>query len=705
MTLRLGWAALLCVVAAALAPAPVGAQDNPPPRITHADFAASAPNSYRLDLYVSEQVTAASSFTPTGLKVTNVTVDSVTMGTFSQHWILEGRLLGTGELKIALPAGVLRDLDSAPSLAYEFSHEWKRPLVTIASAATSPLDGDIDVTITFSEEVTGFTQDDLVIGVNTSVVAFGGAGADYTVTLARPRANGTVTVHVPGGAATAAAGYGQTNFASELFARSFTLTLTAAITSTARAPVRGSFNIAFLFSQALVTGSFTVGDLVVDNGAAAFLLGSGRGFTATVTAAASGAVTVRLPEGVVMDADGNLNSAAAFTIAADLRGVAVSPTSLQVDEPGGTATYTVALREAPSGSVTIAAASKHTDRATVSPASLTFTTADWSAAQTVTVTGVDDATTGDRSTLIAHTVTGADYAGVAATDVRVTVVDDDLPVATLELSPDEINEFGTSVRSTITATLSEASSANTFLTVTAVAVPPATKSDFEQVGTELTIAAGKLASTGAVTIEAVNQEAFGTRLVSVSATVSNAQGVRDPADQTLTILDALQPNITATFESSQATFAGDSGTFTNDNEFTVPITFSESVQGLDTDDFVGTNAVATDITSETNGYVVTFAGERQGPVDVVLPAGSVQNADADAPSTNAQSNRFTLAHLDFRPTMTLATTAVQPVIGDVPVTITFSEPVTGFTKSDLQLTVTYPNDPTMPTTTPHPSPS
>ena len=41
--------------------------------------------------------------------------------------------------------------------------------------------------------------------------------------------------------------------------------------------------------------------------------------------------------------------------------------------------------------MTIALSSSDTTEGTVSPASLTFTTANWNVAQTVTVTGVDDA--------------------------------------------------------------------------------------------------------------------------------------------------------------------------------------------------------------------------------------------------------------------------------------------------------------------------
>ena len=73
-------------------------------------------------------------------------------------------------------------------------------------------------------------------------------------------------------------------------------------------------------------------------------------------------------------------------------GITVNPASgLVTTEGGGTASFTVVLNTQPTANVTIALSSSDTTEGTVSPASLTFTTADWNNAQTVTVTGVDDA--------------------------------------------------------------------------------------------------------------------------------------------------------------------------------------------------------------------------------------------------------------------------------------------------------------------------
>ena len=110
----------------------------------------------------------------------------------------------------------------------------------------------------------------------------------------------------------------------------------------------------------------------------------------------------------------------------DAQAVIMSAERVSVAEDGGTATYTVALGSQPSADVTVTPSSADESVAVVSGA-LTFTASDWSVAQTVTVTGVDDDIDNDpdRNAAISHAVSGGDYGGVAAADVTVTAADDD----------------------------------------------------------------------------------------------------------------------------------------------------------------------------------------------------------------------------------------------------------------------------------------
>ncbi len=130
----------------------------------------------------------------------------------------------------------------------------------------------------------------------------------------------------------------------------------------------------------------------------------------------------------------------------DAAGITVSETTLTVAEAGGSGTFTVVLESQPTADVTIAVSSDATGNATVSPATLTFTSANWATAQTVTVTGVDDSIeTPDRTASIVLTVTSGDAAfnGIDLANVAVTVTNDDFfdAVATAEVFQEVTGAF------------------------------------------------------------------------------------------------------------------------------------------------------------------------------------------------------------------------------------------------------------------------
>ena len=94
-------------------------------------------------------------------------------------------------------------------------------------------------------------------------------------------------------------------------------------------------------------------------------------------------------------------------------GLALSRTDLKIDE-GESGTYTVALASQPAGDVTVEISQRPTGRATVTPASLTFTADNWNTPQTVTITSTEDANYVDRWVLLRHVATGDDYGASAA---------------------------------------------------------------------------------------------------------------------------------------------------------------------------------------------------------------------------------------------------------------------------------------------------
>ncbi len=100
--------------------------------------------------------------------------------------------------------------------------------------------------------------------------------------------------------------------------------------------------------------------------------------------------------------------------------ITLNKSSLTVTE-GGTGDYTVVLAQQPTATVTVTLTLSSGIGVTTMPSgTLTFTTTDWNAAQTVTVTGTQDADGFNNTGTITHTVSGGGLNGSARLDTTVT---------------------------------------------------------------------------------------------------------------------------------------------------------------------------------------------------------------------------------------------------------------------------------------------
>jgi VCBS repeat-containing protein len=107
----------------------------------------------------------------------------------------------------------------------------------------------------------------------------------------------------------------------------------------------------------------------------------------------------------------------------------VPPGTATTTESGGTAAFTVVLNQAPTANVSIGIATSDISEGTPSVATLTFTTANWNVAQSVTVTGANDARIDGNIayTIITAAAVSADagYNGLNAADVALVNLDDE----------------------------------------------------------------------------------------------------------------------------------------------------------------------------------------------------------------------------------------------------------------------------------------
>ena len=189
--------------------------------------------------------------------------------------------------------------------------------------------------------------------------------------------------------------------------------------------------------------------------------------------------------------------------------------------------------------------------------------------------------------------------------------------------PDTIDESGAGNASTVTATLNGVSSAAVTLTVSASAVAPAVARDFTRTGTTLTIAAGDTASTGTVTVTAVDDDVYAPdKSVTVSATSAGGNGVANPSDATLTIAeDDDAPRVTLVL--SRDRIREDAAAPADERKTAVTATLSHPASGataITVTATADTNAAAADFTLSSATTLTIAAGQTASTGTVTITA-------------------------------------------------------------------------------------
>ena len=252
----------------------------------------------------------------------------------------------TGEVRVEVAARVARDgagNGNWAAVPLVIEADLTGPEVTIASAATGAVSGAFALTISFSEAVTGFEQDEIRV-TNGSVTGFSGSGTSYTAEIT-PSASGQVKVEV--GADVAEDGAGNGNEAAAFVIEADLTGPEVTIASAATGAVSGAFALTISFSEA-VTG-FEQDEIRVTNGSVTGFSGSGTSYTAEITPSASGQVKVEVGADVAEDGAGNGNEAAAFVIEADLTGPEVTIASAATGAVSGAFALTISFSEAVTG--------------------------------------------------------------------------------------------------------------------------------------------------------------------------------------------------------------------------------------------------------------------------------------------------------------------------------------------------------------------
>ena len=301
----------------------------------------------------------------------------------------------------------------------------------------------------------------------------------------------------------------------------------------------------------------------------------------------------------------------------DARGVTIDPTSISLDEPasGETAvadSYTVNLKSRPTDTVTVTigggdpAVSLSGD--TLTNNQLTFTTTNWNTAQTITVTPVKDDNAVGETVTLTHTLSGGDYAGIAADSVTINLTDSDTRNVVL---------------SRPSLTLTEGDAAGTSYTV-ALATKPSG---------EVTVTISGQASTD-VTLS-------GTTLISETLTFT----VDDwNVAQTVTVKAAHDDDGSA--DTATLTHTASGGGYTGRTR-DLPVTVTD-------DDSAGVTIEPTAlsvVTGRTNKYSVKLATEPTGDVTVTISGHASTDVTPDKTTLT-----FTVDNWDTAQTVTVSAT-------------------------------------------------
>ena len=361
-----------------------------------------------------------------------------------------------GAVTVDVAANVATDTATNPNTAATqatSTFDGSAPTVAITGVPASST-AAFTATFTFSEDVTGFAVGDITVG-NGAASAFDATSAPVYTALITPASDGAVTVDVAANVATDTAT--NPNTAATQATSTFDTTAPTVAITGVPASSTAAFTATFTFSED-VTG-FAVGDITVGNGAAsAFDATSAPVYTALITPASDGAVTVDVAANVATDTATNPNTAATqatstfdgtaptvaitgvpassttaftatFTFSEDVTGFAVGDITVgngaaSAFDATSAPVYTALITPASDGAVTVdVAANVATDTATNPNTAATQATSTFDGtAPTVAITGPSAAVVGpfDVTLAFSENVTGLVVGDIVVANGTVT---------------------------------------------------------------------------------------------------------------------------------------------------------------------------------------------------------------------------------------------------------------------------------------------
>ena len=536
------------------------------------------------------------------------------------------------------------------------------PTVALSGVPTTPQKGAFDITITFSEDVTGFTAADIDLddGTATATAELSGGPKVYTATIT-PTSEGSLTIHVPADVAEDSNQSGNTA-SSESTVTIDTTRPTATLTNLPSEPQAEAFDVTVAFSED-VTGFDDAADITLGGTATATATISevdAQEYTVTITPTTAGTVTVRVPAGAAKDTANNSNTASATSSAITFD--PVPPTVTLSGKPSGpqnaafdiTITFSEDVDDFDADAITFAGTAQAT--ATVSGSG-----ADYIA--TITPTGSGRL----AIKIVADAVTDTAGNGNEASNILTVPIDVTPPTATFLNVPTGTQNAAFDV------TILFDEEVTGFVVADDLAITGGTAT--ASLKNEVTPNKRYKAT---ITPDA-SQEADLTLQVKADA-VTDAAGNNNAAAAGATVpIDTLAPTVTLSGVPTEKASA----------PFNVTVTFSEAVNGFAKDDVMVTGGATATAVSGSDGdatYTVTITPNAKTEADITVQVKADAVTDA-AGNTNPLSDASTVSIDTVLPEIVAneGVPETEDVSAPFDLTVTFSEAVNGFTADDVEV--------------------
>lgn len=325
-----------------------------PPTAALSPFTGPFSGAFRAGITLSKTST---DFTADDLAVTNGTLTLRGSGTSYEATVTPA---ADGPVTLQVKSGSFQDSEgstnTAASNTITTNADLTAPTATIADFQGPTAEGKYTAAITLSEpafEYFGeggkkptFTVEDL--DVTNGTVILTGSETSYVATVT-PTGGAEIALQVKAGSISDPVGNVNAEASNRVTVIADSTPPSVVISSGATDPVNGAFSVTFTFSEGVT--SFASGDITVGNGSVInFSVVSSSVYTATITPAADGLVTVDVGAEVAQDAAGNANTAAAgYSINSDVTAPTAAITTGPTDPVSGSFKVTVTFSEAVTG--------------------------------------------------------------------------------------------------------------------------------------------------------------------------------------------------------------------------------------------------------------------------------------------------------------------------------------------------------------------